>query len=158
MPCHNSYPCSISAYLSPFLGTLFCQITVNRWFIAAAHRYVRWTKGYFWILFKKTTEVTHASCNKFKEYKTENKNCSPNQAIKNKPFPFQSHACMLSHFSHVWLCDPTDCSPPGSSVHGVLQAGILEWVAMLFSRGSSWSRDWTWASYVSCIGRQVLYQ
>ena len=35
------------------------------------------------------------------------------------------------------LCNPTDCSPPGFSVHGILQAGILEWVAIPFSRGSS---------------------
>ena len=35
------------------------------------------------------------------------------------------------------LCDPVDCSPPGSSVHGILQARILEWVAISFSRGSS---------------------
>ena len=50
-----------------------------------------------------------------------------------------------------------DCSPPGSSVHGILQARILEWVAMPFSKGSSWPRDWTWISWVSCIGRQILY-
>ena len=41
------------------------------------------------------------------------------------------------------LCDPMDCSPPGSSVHGILQARILEWVAISFSRGSSCSRDQT---------------
>ena len=41
------------------------------------------------------------------------------------------------------LCDPTDCSPPGSSVHGIFQAWTLEWVAISFSRGSSWPRDWT---------------
>ena len=35
------------------------------------------------------------------------------------------------------LCNPMDCSPPGSTVHGILQAGILEWVAIPFSRGSS---------------------
>ena len=46
------------------------------------------------------------------------------------------------------LCNPMDCSPPGSSVHGILQARILEWVAILFSRGSSRRRDRTW---VSCI-------
>ena len=39
------------------------------------------------------------------------------------------------------LCDPMDCSPPGSSVHGILQARILEWVAISFSRGSSQPRD-----------------
>ena len=36
------------------------------------------------------------------------------------------HMCMLSHFSHVALCNPMDCSPPGLSVHGILQARILE--------------------------------
>ena len=46
------------------------------------------------------------------------------------------------------LCDPMDCSPPGSAFHGILQAGILEWVAILFSRGSSQPRDRT---QVSCI-------
>ena len=40
--------------------------------------------------------------------------------------------------SCLTLCDPMDCSPPGSSVLGILQAGILEWVAIPFSRGSSW--------------------
>ena len=48
------------------------------------------------------------------------------------------------------------CSPPGFSVHGISQARILEWVAMCFSKGSSWSRRWTHISYVSCICRQVL--
>ena len=46
------------------------------------------------------------------------------------------------------LCDPMDCSPPGSSVHGILQARVLEWVAIAFSRGSSWPRDRT---LVSCL-------
>ena len=46
------------------------------------------------------------------------------------------------------LCGPVDCSLPGSSVHGILQARILEWVAILFSRGSSWSRNQT---QISCI-------
>ena len=39
------------------------------------------------------------------------------------------------------LCEPMDCSPPGSSVHGIVQARILEWVAVSFSRGSSQPRD-----------------
>ena len=47
-----------------------------------------------------------------------------------------------------------DCSLPGSSVRGILQTRILEWVAISFSRGSSQPRDWTW---VSCIGRRILY-
>ena len=52
------------------------------------------------------------------------------------------------------LCDSMDCNLPGSSVHGILRARILEWVAISFSRGSSPSRDRT---HVSCIGRQFLY-
>ena len=50
-----------------------------------------------------------------------------------------------------------DCSPPGSSIHGILQARIPERVAISFSRGSSWPRDRTRLSYSSCIGRWVLY-
>ena len=46
-------------------------------------------------------------------------------------------------------CDPVDCSPPGSSVHGILQARILEWVAISFSRGSSQPRNRTWVSCIS---------
>ena len=41
------------------------------------------------------------------------------------------------------LCDPMDCSPPGSCIHGIFQARILEWVAISLSRVSSWPRDWT---------------
>ena len=51
----------------------------------------------------------------------------------------QSRPCMLSHFSHVQLCDPMNHSPSGSSVRGILQARILEWVAMPPSRGSQLS-------------------
>ena len=52
------------------------------------------------------------------------------------------------------LCNPMDCSPPGSSVHGSLQARILEWVSTLSSRGSSWPRDQTPIAYIS-LHRQV---
>ena len=65
--------------------------------------------------------------------------------------------CGKSLQSHPPLCDPMDCSLPGSSVHGISQARMLEWVAISSSKGSSWPRDQTHISYVSCIGRQVLY-
>ena len=55
------------------------------------------------------------------------------------------------------LCHSMDCSPPGCSVHGILQARILEWVAIFSYRGSFQPRDQTHICYVSCIGRQVLY-
>ena len=44
------------------------------------------------------------------------------------------------------LCDPMDCSPPGSSIHGIFQERVLEWGAISFSRGSSQPRDWTQVS------------
>ena len=46
------------------------------------------------------------------------------------------------------LCDPMDCSLPGFSIHGILQARILEWVIISFSRGSSQPWDWTWVSRI----------
>ena len=56
--------------------------------------------------------------------------------------------------SLVSLCNPMDCNPAGSSVHGILQARILEWVAISFSRESSWPRDRTWVSWDD---RRILY-
>ena len=69
----------------------------------------------------------------------------------------------LSHHMHAKLLqscpilyDPMDCSLPGSSVHGILLARILEWVAMPSSRESSLLMDQTLISYGSCIGKWVL--
>ena len=65
-------------------------------------------------------------------------------------------------YGHAQLCstlrDSTDCNLPGSSVHGIFQARILELVAISFSRGSSRPRDPIPVFCVSCTGRQVLYQ
>ena len=70
---------------------------------------------------------------------------------------YYTSVCAKSLQSCLILCDTMDCSPLGSSVHGIPQARILEWVAMSFSRGSSWPRDWTHVPCVSYTGRQVLY-
>ena len=51
------------------------------------------------------------------------------------------------------LCNPMDWNPPGSSVHEISQGRVQKWVAISFSRGSSWTRDQT---HVSCIGRWIL--
>ena len=69
----------------------------------------------------------------------------------------KSVMCAKSLQSCPTLCDAMDWSPPGSSVHGILQTRILEWVAIPSSRGSSQPRNWSSVSYVSCIGRWVLY-
>ena len=66
--------------------------------------------------------------------------------LDNPVLPF--FVCVLNHSVLSDSCDPMDCSLPSTSVHGILQVGILEWVAMPSFRGSSWSMDWTW---VSCI-------
>ena len=66
---------------------------------------------------------------------------------------YTSNVCSVAK-SCPSLCDTMDCSPPGFSVHGILQARILEWVAISFSRRSSWPRDQT---HVSLFGRQILY-
>ena len=65
-----------------------------------------------------------------------------------------THAKSLQ--SYLTPCGPMDCSPPGSSVHGILQATILQWVAMPSSRGSSWPRDQVPVSYVSALAGSIF--
>ena len=80
--------------------------------------------------------------------------------------------CVLVSQFCLTLCDPLNCSPPGSSLHGILQARVLEWVAISFSRGSAWLRNWTqdsgiagrfftiWATreaLETCIGFPQIY-
>ena len=65
--------------------------------------------------------------------------------------------CVKSFQLCLPLCNHMDCSPPGSSAHGILQARILEWIAMSSSRGSFPPRDPTHMFYVFCIGRQILH-
>ena len=64
--------------------------------------------------------------------------------------------CMCAQ-SCLTFCDSRDSSPPGSSVHGIFQARVLEWVVISYFRRSSQPRDRTHVSCISCIGRWVLY-
>ena len=69
------------------------------------------------------------------------------------------HACSVTQLCPT-LCNPMDCSPSGSSVHGIFQARILEWVAISSARGSPGPRDQTSVfciSWVSCTDRQNFY-
>ena len=61
---------------------------------------------------------------------------------KNKVKSLVTQSCLA-------LCNPMDCSPPGTSLHGILQARILDWIAIPFSRASSQSRDGTQVSYTA---------
>ena len=72
------------------------------------------------------------------------------------------HWLYITHCTvHVWLrlilWNPVNRSPLASSVRAILQARTVEWIALPSSRRSSWPRDWTLISYVSYIGRRVLY-
>ena len=93
----------------------------------------------------------------FRGLKVVNKHCSS----RLLSYPVQRwNLSWVGEKRQLWnynLCDPIDCSPPGSSVHGILQARILECVALASSRGSSQPRDQTHISYVSCIGRRVFF-
>ena len=79
---------------------------------------------------------------------------SPRGAEKFFSSPFSYCVAVLVPQLCLTLCNPTDCSLPGSSVHGILPARILEWVAISYSKGSSQPTDWTW---MSCIGRWILH-
>ena len=73
--------------------------------------------------------------------------------------PTDRNAFLRTCFAQLYLtlCGLMDCSPPASSVHGILQARMLKLVAISYSRGYSWLRDWTHSSFISCLGRQILY-
>ena len=73
--------------------------------------------------------------------------------FKRNPIWLLMWVCPCAQFLHSCptLCGPMDCSPPGSSVPGVLRARIREWVSISFSRGSSQCRDWTCVSSTFCI-------
>ena len=88
----------------------------------------------------------------------------PNKIQSNQVgMPFSNRPCYslvsvhAKSISRVWLCDPTNHDPPGSSAHGILQARTQECVAISSTRGSSQTRDQTCISCVSCIGKRVLY-
>ena len=109
--------------------------------------------------------LSHNTCTQLSKKVNRKAMASLHQDLCQSPLPVNPLICLEWTFrsqgrvhaqslSHVWHCDPMDCSPPSSSVHGIIQAIILEWIAIFFSRGSSWPRDQT---RVSCIGRQILY-
>ena len=86
--------------------------------------------------------------------------CWLNIKVGSRRFPSEG-CCYLVAKSCPIICHPVDCTPPDSSVHGIFQVRILEWVDISFCRGSSWPRDRT---QVTCVAstllhcRQILYQ
>ena len=100
-------------------------------------------------------------------YAGVNRLCPVTCISSNRKLPLIWHKSSLKHSSlllsvfspqsSLILCNPMGCSPPGSSVYGILQARIPEWVVTSSSRGSSWPRCRTLISRGSCIGGQALY-
>ena len=85
--------------------------------------------------------------------RSKNKDCVVNErrwCVEASIRTCRKERCCLVAKSRPTVCVPMDCSPPGSSVHGVFQARMLECIAVPFSRGSFCSRDGT---HISCIGR-----
>ena len=78
------------------------------------------------------------------------------QMSLNPVVPKDQWLCSVAQLC-LALCNPMDWSPRGSSVHRIIEARILEWVAISYCRGSSRPRDLICVSCISCIGRQILY-
>ena len=74
-----------------------------------------------------------------------------------QPLVFLLCAVCSDGQSCLTLWDPMDYKPPDSSVHEISQARILVWGAISSSRGSSWPRDRSWITYISCTSGQILY-
>ena len=85
--------------------------------------------------------------------------CKDSHGLKLQLFPEDGTVavavCVLSRVR--LFCTIMECSSPGSSVHGILQARTLEWAATSSSRGSFQPRDWTCVPCISCIGRRIRY-
>ena len=89
---------------------------------------------------------------------------SPSPAMSTSPFSTHLQSFSGNRFLSLCcvqlcltLCNPVDCTPSCTSIHGTFQARILEQVAISYTRGSSWPRDQTYISYISLTGREILY-
>ena len=142
----------------------FCIFTEQLWWVCTKHLHfvLYWTNMYTcWYFPSQKIPESHTSVSKIQPPPT--------------PFSLMRDCHLVEHRRHFWfglrqncdrdcsgfqrkkekslsLCDPMDCSPPGSSVRGIFQARVLEWVSISFSRGSSWPRDWTLISRI--VGRR----
>ena len=73
---------------------------------------------------------------------------SPSLQVDSSPTEPSGNPQIITQ-SCLTLCDPMDCSPQGSSIHEIVLARTVEWVAIPFSRGSSWPKSWNWVSYMA---------
>ena len=110
----------------------------------------------FQCMTKSTTNKKKKKCNKKSTWKTFSDVAFRDKRDHTNKLISVCGLCVLVAQSCPTLCDPTDCSPPGSSVHGIPQARILEQVAIPFSRGSSQPRDQTQVSSIAALPSALL--
>ena len=119
----------------------------NSWYIVST---------LFFVLFSLMGEVTLHTQNSTDHFTLSGWLCAEIHTPKNYETSLYSESekwkVLIAQLC-LTLCNPMDCSPPGSSIHGILQARTLEWIAVPFSRGSSQPRDWT---LVSCIAGRLF--
>ena len=113
------------------------QASILEWVAISSSRGSSWPRDGTWI----SRDQTWISCIAGRYFT----NWATGEVFKTA---FQYTLKMLVAQSST-LCDPMDCSPPGSPVHGILQGRMLEWDTTPNSRGSSWLRDWTWVSHIA---------
>ena len=141
-------------YSSPTLNDLRSDVKINMYIIVIWDAYLK-------II---TQRRLMGARLQWREKRTSNSNVNPQEqrkrtinSSKKANITSSIHTrvcvCVCVYGSHsiicVRLCDPMDCSLPGSPVHGILQARIVEWVVIPFSRGSSQPRNWTWVSHLA---------
>ena len=129
-------------------GALYQSTRVGaggRWEGGSKGRGCMYTYGWFIMRFdrKQQNSVKQLSFNKKKFFLKIV--CNKNEST----FKFDLPRVMFFTQLCLTLCDLMDCSPPGSSVHGILQTGILKWVAIAFARRSSWPRNQTQVSFIA---------
>ena len=121
-----------------------CKVIGHDWWSAEKVVSYAWTSSLppSWQGDKKLVQSMGAPFPGFASILIENGGCAHRKFMQSESEVAQSYPT---------LCDPIDCSLPGSTIHGIFQARILEWVAISFSRRSSRSRDWTRVSHI--VGR-----
>ena len=121
-----------------FLCFMFCLVLFEGWYYSQFMYII-----FYFLIFCHSFLVHFYGIKAF--YKTSNLMVQ----LWTELCPLKIYMKVLVVQSSPTICDPMDSSPPDSSVHGILQARILEWVAIYFSRGSSWPWDWTLVSYIA---------
>ena len=101
--------------------------------------------GKFWEMVR-DREAWHAAVHGVTKSQTQLRDWTTKRKLEDSLNCFAGEKSEVAQSCQT-ACDPVDCSLPSFSIHGILQARILVWVAMSFSGGSSWTRDWTQVSY-----------